>query len=385
MHWSTFKSRKFLSRYAGCTYELIQMVYPKDHKNTHLSNQATKKRNQWLTASKVVRADNLLKRNIKRSPIDMNYESITLTPEDKTELKMKCKIVYEFLTTVARERTRISIMRPNGMKAYRWYCDGKVKLRALLPSLQKTFYPAGLSKPAKHRNSSDCWIGSAVDDYICDYFKKTAGPAFLKFHHEINCEQECKLMLAKSVDKNSDDNKDTTKETDDNKAKYREKMSKIYSKAILSEIERKGIVIVAVQVILFDPSQRIISFADAIGICMNTYNIVVLEFKTGADYAYNYSKGRRMKDPLEAVPLSVKNIHMLQLWWYFDVCRRRYNLTELSYKDGYIIKANSKNCKVNPIVSPDGTKYHMNGEWFRLEPWTNNNKDRIYSALIETA
>ena len=99
-------------------------------------------------------------------------------------------------------------------------------------------------------------------------------------------------------------------EEDDTKA---ERTKNNFAKAIFCALKKKNIVVLAIQVPVYDLTQRIISFIDAIGFDAANGTIMILEFKTGYDYAYQYAE-RKMMEPLKDVPCSPKNIHQLQLW-----------------------------------------------------------------------
>lgn len=395
---SRYVSRKFLEKLAAdriCNTDILD--YGDDEDNNVDDNDVCQtpqkkpkptkeERNRWLTASRVVKADNLQKKNDKKAPADVRLADVIANPQDKSQLKILCTQAYEFLANVTKERKRITLLKPPGRKRYSWWCDEKLKLRALLPAMRKALYPLGIPKPAKHRSSSDSLIGTAVDAAVCDYFRRTAGSAFLKFHEEMNCEEECKLRLSKPCSEFGEDDEEAGGKglsvTDDrNKETHRKMLTKKYFDALITQLEKKGIAIIAVQVVLFDEKQRIISFADIIGICFTTCRIVILELKTGSDYAYEYAAGTRMLAPLEDIPCSKKNIHLLQLWWYLHTCREWYGLVEATYEDAYLIKVNSTNTKVKPIACPDGTVYHMNGEWYKLDKWMDKKKYQISEAL----
>ena len=158
-----------------------------------------------------------------------------------------------------------------------------------------------------------------------------------------------------------------------------------FAEAIFCALRKENILIVAVQVPVYDVTQRVISFVDAIGFDARRGVVVVLEIKTGYDYAYQYAE-RKMLPLLEHVPCSLRNMHQLQLAWYFNQCSRSYGLQgSIHSRDAMLLRVNAKNTRVKPIIAKDSSLVTKTRDWYNLAKWTEKSMPHIRATLAKAS
>jgi len=338
--------------------------------------------------------------------------------------------LHDFFMYAIQIRNKLQLL-PVGPRGRHAWCYETTPLRPLLPTLQTHFYPQGMRKPSKQRCSSDTGIGKTVDKNIENYFRTNSLGIFQKYDSMLSCieEVETKLhgaskssyqkeygirdeevthesldvsrgeLLGKDIDESDEDERYMRKLIDrgDKKAiakeKRRTRAKKLYFRAACDALRKEGIILAAVQVPLCDPDQKIISFIDAIGLDLNKGCIVIIEFKTGYDYAYKWAK-TKMNVPLDKISCSPKNMHQLQIGWYHDVCTRVYGMRFNSPQDTRLLKVNAKNVRVGKngkeSKGKDGNEEDLisletSGEWQILEKWTVNSLPQMRNALNESS
>ena len=300
--------------------------------------------------------------------LDVNNVSVLLV---QAGLDALCVFLSRIIT--ARSRLRLLPISAGG-KQHAWhYIDPEapvspVCLKPLLPTLKSAFCLWGHRKPCKRRCSSTKSIGKGVDRLIERHFSATTIPVFAKYVKDMSCETEYVERTGLSVPDESDEETDGNQdkatqrtqapEEDDAKA---ERTKNNFAEAIFRALKKKNIVVLAIQVPVYDLTQRIISFIDVYA----NGTIMILEFKTGYDYAYQYAE-RKMMEPLEDIPCSPKNIHQLQLWWYHYVCTRVYGLCRSDVENALLLRVNAKNTRVKPQKQPDGSLDTRTGDWYGM-------------------
>lgn len=180
-----------------------------------------------------------------------------------------------------------------------------IRLRGLLPSLQRHFYPHYTHKKRK-RCSSNTNIGTIIDEQMQAFV--AAGRRLAYGYHPfslklVRCFQQHRLQL------------------------------------------------LATQVPLFDVRQRILTYIDAVGLDYNTNppTPFLADFKTGYDAGY-HAKCGSLLEPFEGIANNLKNHHHLQLAWEIAVAAQPPYSTVFPH--AYILRVNHTDKDVKKISLP---------------------------------
>lgn len=167
------------------------------------------------------------------------------------------------------------------------------RMRGLLPTLQRHFYPHYQSKKRK-RCTSSTDLGERIDKEMQAFVAN--GRVLPPGHHPFSFKLACAF-------------------------------------------QRYRLQLLATQVPLFDAKQRILTYIDAVGLDHRTNppTPFLADFKTGYDVGYTSSCGT-MLEPFSMVPNHYKNQHHLQLAWEVAVAAQPPYNTE--FQNAYILLVN---------------------------------------------